>query len=609
MRTYDERTAQVAGTIKKRIWRRRTITAVALGSCVAMLLLILFLPYSTTPPSLRQYKSSPYYSLMVKINDATYVPPKYDNLFGEVMGEMNGVLSDGLEEDALSSNTAETPESDPSEGYVETTDNQVQGVTEADIIKRSTEYVYYLRQGILSVYTVAEENSTEVATFEIEAYKTYKDETGAYGYATGAEMYLSQDCTTLTVVVAAYRSDKGANTILVTLDVTNPKSITQVNEVYVSGSYLSSRMVNEKLLVMSSFRIASDYDFDDESTFLPQIGTPGNMVSVDAEDILCPDTLSSTRYTVISKLDGKTLDVLDSAALLSYSDNIYVSQEHIFATRSFSEKVDTADGYETRTMTEISCINYAEDTLEHTGSVTVQGNVKNQYSMDEHAGTLRVVTSINNAICQGTDEYIELVTQERNVSLYCVSLTDFSVVASVEKFAPAGEQAESVRFDGNTAYVCTAEVILLTDPVYFFDLSDLSNITWKDTGTIDGYSSSLIQMQDGFLMGIGYGDSWQLKIEIYEATEEGVVSVCAYEENVIFSEAYKSYFIDRENNLVGLGVNHLGQRRYILLHFDGYQFNVLVDQAVSGSEDQMRAFMENGWLYIFSDGFDVVKVW
>ena len=371
---------------------------------------------------------------------------------------------------------------------------------------------------------------------------------------------------------------------------------------------MSSRMVGDDLLLLSSFRIAYDYDFSDESTFLPQIGQPGNMVSVAAEDILAPEELSSTQYTVVCKLDGKTLKVKGSAAFLSYSNEIYVSEDNVFATRGFTAQ---EKGYASRLMTEISCLNYSAETLEHKGSVTVEGSVKNQYSMDEYKGTLRVVTSVRNTL-ESVSGSTASAAWERNASLYCISLEDFSIVASVEKFAPAGEQAESVRFDGDNAYVCTAEIIILTDPVYFFDLSDLDNITYNDTGTISGYSSSLVNFGDGYLLGIGYGDDRGLKIEVYEETADGVDSVCAYEAYADFSEQYKSYLIDRENRMVGLGMCNWenGDYRYVLLLFDGYELRELVNVPLEAYDlGNTRAVMIEDYLYILNADLQVEKVW
>ena len=201
-----------------------------------------------------------------------------------------------------------------------------------------------------------------------------------------------------------------------------------------------------------------------------------------------------------------------------------------------------------------------------------------------------------------------------NASLYCIDLTSFEVIASVIDFAPPGEEIRSVRFDGEAAYVCTS--IQLSDPVFFFDLSDLANISYKDTGTIDGFSTSLINIGNGFLLGIGRGDGWAtLKVEVYEETADTVRSVCSYENTeAICSEEYKSYYVDRKNQLFGFGAveyNYSADTafRYILLHFDGYELLELVNVPLKGDPLNMRGVYIDGYMYIFGhDDFKVEKV-
>jgi uncharacterized secreted protein with C-terminal beta-propeller domain len=266
-------------------------------------------------------------------------------------------------------------------------------------------------------------------------------------------------------------------------------------------------------------------------------------------------------------------------------------------------------------MSDITGVFYAAEGLEILGTVTLEGSIKDQYSMDQYDGILRVVTSttVTGFRERYFDEFVSVpndVTQ-RNVNLYCVDLADWTVKASVIGFAPEGEEATSVRFDGKNAYVCTAEVITFSDPVYFFDLSDLSNITYTDTGIIDGYSTSLIQLGDGYLLGIGYGaNRGTLKIEVYAETEKGVESVCAYEQGGYFSEVYKSYFIDREKNLVGIAVAdwYNGKPQYILLHFDGYQLNVVKTMACEGDLGSVRAVLVDDYFYLFSNLFVVEPI-
>ena len=104
----------------------------------------------------------------------------------------------------------------------------------------------------------------------------------------------------------------------------------------------------------------------------------------------------------------------------------------------------------------------------------------------------------------------------------------------------------------------------MSDPVFFFDLSDVKNITYKETGTIEGYSSSLVNFGDGYLLGIGVVNWSDFKVEVYEEKEDNVKSVCAYELNSAdYSLDYKAYYIDRENQLVGLGIQNHNNYIYV----------------------------------------------
>ena len=617
MKTFNERTADVSARIKTHKRKKHIVTASCVSLAAVVLALVLFVPYSSTPPDVSAYADSPYYAVIQRINEASYTKPRYRNNFEALLDGSVKIVNEGLggkpsiSEDIFNASGNAELGVEGSGKYVEVTDNQVEGIVESDIIKRSTEYIYYLRNCELFVYSIAGGESALAGHYDVGTNFSQNeiDEWGVPGYYDNVEMYLSADCAIVTLVMDSYFKTTGSCTLLVSLDVTDPGNITETNRVYVTGSYLSSRMVDGKLLLMSKFRVYNNKDFSDESTFLPQVGVPGSMVSVAAEDIVAPETLSSVYYTVACAIDGSTLQVNDTAAFLSYSDDIYVSNDHVFASRSYSE---TGLLGARTTLTEISCLNYSGDALEYLGSVTVEGSIKDQYSMDEYEGILRVVTSVSNTLAFENDDRTVSAGWERNASLFCISLEDFSIVASVEKFAPDNEQAESVRFDGDYAYVCTAEVITLTDPVYFFDLSDLDNITWTDTGTIDGYSTSLIQLGEGFLLGIGYGDSWNLKVEVYEEYKGSVISVCAYEADASFSEDYKSYLIDRENDLIGLAIADWGCGiNYILLHFDGYELHERIRIPLDGGElSTTRAFIADGWLYVLTGfGLTVEKVW
>ena len=125
------------------------------------------------------------------------------------------------------------------------------------------------------------------------------------------------------------------------------------------------------------------------------------------------------------------------------------------------------------------------------------------------------------------------------------------------------------------------------------------------------------------MLGIGYNDSRSLKIEMYRETESGVEIVCTYEPEIYtaFSTEYKSYFIDRERGLIGLGVQAYYSSvkngyvsEYRLLCFDGYEFVEVLKTELEGDNACKRATLiedenGNGYFYMIGGDFKVEKLY
>ena len=616
MKTNEQRIDGVKEKLQKKQRARKRNLALTLGcigaACFTALNLVLFTPYPTIEREdvAVKYGQSEYCSLITKLDKVTYEPARiksYKNNFDKWIGSKIRGISFGC--GAQDKFTASVPNggavNEPSkeDAYVETTDNQTAGVIEGDLLKRTQSHIFYLSQKddggyLLRVYDINGWDSKKVAQYEI----TTKNESGFYGDS--AELYLSKDGKQGTVVLQSYQKEEGSwqrpYVTFIGLDVSNLPQITETGRTYLSGSYISTRKVDGQFLAMSEFSVRYNPNFDNQAEFLPQYGAYGQMQSVAAEDIHLPETLTSANYTLVCTLDEKTLQTQDSAAFLSYSQETYISQENLYFTRSYSEKGIREDyGNAWVDKTEITRLSYTGGTLEYKGAFSIDGTLKNRYSLDEYEGVLRAVTTCN-------------ASYTPSVNLYCVNVEDFSLLASVEDFAPKGETAESVRFDKHKAYVCTAIVVTLKDPVFVFDLSDLTNITYKDTGKIDGYSSSLINFGDGYLVGIGYDGARKLKIEVYKETSDGVVSVDSCEAEVEFSEDYKSYFIDRENGYIGLGVyGKTSGDEYRLFAFNGSELRLVKSLELWGDNADKRGVVIDGFLYAFGErenGFSVGQI-
>lgn len=607
---------------KSKLWVRLGAIAACLCLIVTSFSVWLFAPYHDSPPDVSRYKNSEYYPLIMKLNEMTYRGKKYQNnlemlsqgffdVFSPFMGDSN--VSGEAPPTAMPEAGGEnmSPSDDiASDSYNETTDNQVAGVIEADLFKRTDTHIFYLRGKTVSAYSIAGEDSELVGSFTVDLPEVQY-------FTSQPEAYLTADCSTF-IIVYPYAVNRTQTVELVAVDVTDPANMTQKGRVSVSGAYVSSRLADGKLLLVNNFYVQSA-DFSNESSFVPQIESDGERDSIPMEDIVIPEEPTTTRYTVLCMLDPESLSVLGSTALLSYTGQIYVSEGSVYATRVYTHRHVSGDLTINRTMTEISRIGYSGDGLEYKGSFVLEGYVKDQYSLDEKDGILRafMTTQKNSYYEKYSGDGIVSVMPEggngTNASLYCVDIESLETVASVENFAPWGEIVQSARFEGDSAYVCTS--IQLSDPVFFFDLSDLDNITYTDTGTIDGFSSSLINLGNGFLLGVGVGDKWDtVKIEIYREHKEEVISVCKYEvDDATYSRVYKAYLVDRENSLFGLAVEYFNgsgyEQDYILLQFDGRGLAELVKTPIKGWCDQVRAVMIDGYLYMFSsEEFKVARV-
>lgn len=631
---YLEEADPYRNTKKKRNGAVRRV-ATGIAACFAFVMvavsLWLFIPYDTSPPDVGAYSSSSYYGVIEKLNLLTYKKPDHKNNFDALFGSLNGAGSLGGDHANAEGATGEPGSSggsDGSEGYVEVTDNQVAGVIEGDIFKRSDTHIFYLREGILEAYTIQGEDSSRVGdvTVSVSGYSATR-------YS--AEMYLSPDADTATVLMAAVsNADRRACVLAVSVDVSDPANMSIISHFAVSGSYITSRLSDGKLLIFSLYSPnRNGINYSDESTFVPQINLGQGDLSIPAENIYIPEAPTSTVYTVATMLDSSSGELLDAAACFSYSSpDIYVSAESILISRQYSDSITLTEGDRTlpaRTvMSEISVLSYTAQSMDIRGSFNVRGALKDQYSMDEYDGMLRVVTTVSTsriyyddyyfigdeAVSDGdTPSYVTPSEIGTNASLYIFDLETLAPISSVECFAPWGEWVQSVRFDGSSAYVCTS--YQLSDPVFFFDLSDPASPTYTDTGVIPGFSSSLINMGNGFLLGVGVGDSWSdVKIEVYAEGQGTVESVSEYViPNASYSTNYKSYFIDREQGLFGICVVTYSVQEeftYLLLSFDGYQLRLAASIEMQPHFDlpSVRAAMADGYLYVLADKLYVLKM-
>ena len=592
------------------------VVMVALG-------LYLFLPFAPVTSDLNPYADSSYYPLIQGIEEyrLSFKQPTYNNNFEGIMGTLGSVFEppkggmDMAPGDNLMGG-ADMENSIAGNGsYVENTDNQVEGVIESDLMKMTDKYIFRLTGDSIVVYSIDKENSTQISKFLIPTFAV------EMGHRV-QEMYLSEDCNTITVLKQFYDHNHNSNNVgLVSIDVSDVNNIKLKGMLMMQGELNTSRMVDGKLLLVTNYSFnRNSVDYNDPTTFVPSIDSGNGEKPIEFENIIYPEKISNTGYSVVALVDTDNLGLLGANALLNFTNEVYVSENNVYISREYNESTEDADGrVNNSNKSDIAILDYSGETLVEKGIITVRGWTEDQYSFDELDGYLRVVTSSvdNSYVPHNQGGTLSQWQTIENVSLYIFDLTDNSLAYKVEDFAIQGEEATAVRFDGDMCYVCTAVVVKFTDPVYFIDLSDYENIGSVDTGVIEGYSDHLINYGEGFLLGIGRVNWEYSKVEIYEQVDNSVVGTMEHKFIGEYSTDYKSYLVNRENNIFGFGVDYfykeneqgVGGRQYqcyVLLQFDE---NGLVSREIelhsSARAEYIRAAYVDGYLYITTQ-FDLI---
>ena len=549
----------------------------ALAASVALIfgaLVYLFVPLSTGSTVLAAYAGSEYYEVIrsvetLKLQSKT----TYKNRF-EKLVDLFGKAMDKVDFDAQGGSNAPTAddvimESNPNgdENYNETTDNQVAGVIEADIFKRSNTHIFYLSSSNLRAYSIEGEDSELVGSLTLSRPSEFSF------LLNEPEMYLSADGETVIVIYSFVNKDKKSEICVRTVDVSNPAEMKEMSEIVYRGRYITSRLAEGRLLLVSSFAPEGPIDYDEPQSFVPSYRTESGETLVAGKDVVIPQHVVSNCYTVVSTINASDGSHIDSEAFFSYSSVVYVSSDSVYLTSPYASE------------TEVSRIDYIGDELSPEAVYTVRGSVLDQYSMDEYNGVIRIVT-----------------TTASSADLYCFDKETGELVGSVLGFAPQGEEVTAVRFDGEECYVCTAVRVTFTDPVFFFDLSDPSNITYTDTGFIDGFSTSLINYKDGLALGIGRDGLDTVKIELYAEVDGAVISLSSYTFAGNYSEEYKSYLVNRELSLFGLAVETYegGHRtlRYLLFSVEDGVLTTILSVPIDSEPRCVRAVVIGDYVYI-----------
>ena len=456
------------------------------------------------------------------------------------------------------------------EGY-STTNVQVAGIDEGDIIKTDGSYIYVLSGNQLVILAAAGADTSELARLDV----IVPDDDG-YVRDYASELYISgsvaavilNNNSPVTTRNGYFRYEP--NSKVLCYDISEPSEPRLLAEFAQSGYYNSSRMQGNVLYLLSNYSVYEDLDVDDPATYVPELTTNGTKELIACEDIRVMPIVAMANYTVITSLDLNTQHRIDQKSVLGWTETVYMSYKNLYLgstiwvsedSEPYKESVYTVVDHVDSASTQLIRIALDQGNLNAAAECIVQGTLLNQFSLDEYEDNLRLVVTIDNysyRIFRDAAYDIESIQygddRDQSNSVYILD-PSMNLLGSIEGLG-IDESIYSARFAGPVAYMVTFRQV---DPLFALDLSDPTDPQVTDELKIPGFSTYLHPFGDGRLLGIGYDVSDNrttgIKISMFDTSDPFKVSESSVElVDTDYSEAlynHKAVLVDVERNIIG----------------------------------------------------------
>lgn len=432
------------------------------------------------------------------------------NYFAEVkkitQRMQNGSPVEERESSMALNTTSESAKSSSGATEYSETNNQVEGVDEADQVKTDGEYIYSIVNGRVIITDIRNPSAmTKIAELPYDA--TFYP----------SQLFLNEN--TLIVLgdhhIPYNHSDTSEGSSMNRMmpftsstharfyDTQDKKSPKLVREIGAEG-YLNGARKTENMLYFITNVMPNYWAFQEGTkeelrpfTYDSQKGDQASPMPYSDLSIL-PGTLEGT-YSVITAMDlnNPIESQVVTKGYLGGSNAMYMSKESLYLTApiyiqaTLEEQKSTSMMWNPQeTNTEIFKFNLNGTKVEFVSSGEVDGMLLNQFSMDEHNNYFRVVTTKGFA-------WNEETPSENNLFILDAGMKQVGSIKGLAK----GERIYSARFMGDKAYMVTFKE---TDPLFVMDVSIPTAPKVLGELKIPGFSNYLHPLDENHLIGFGY---------------------------------------------------------------------------------------------------------
>lgn len=490
-------------------------------------------------------------------------------------------------ENKVSLNAAQKTAPTEETGY-SSTNVQVDGVDEADIIKTDGKYIYQVQGQRLTIVKAHPAIDMEIVnsfTFVdpgFQANDLYVD--GNYLVVMGASTYNSPPLPGPvpmidTNITRPYYPIETPTSKVIVYDTTDKAQLKKLREVELQGSIISTRKIGSTIY-MAANRNIYWYSYEGQ---LPDIPLPAYKDSLSGSSFnqISPDKIRYfpeaiyPAYILVAALDLHDLQApLAIDSYLGNGENIYASTDNLYIAVSRRSHIYQPQMIGNTSGTTIYKFALKPGATVYAGQGSVPGDILNQFSMDEHNKYFRIATTSDGQTSDGS------FISQNNVYVLNGQL---ETVGQVENIAP-GEQIYSTRFMGERLYMVTFRNV---DPFFVIDLAVPENPRVLGQLKIPGYSNYLHPYDENHIIGFGkdtiemkgWNDQSQayyqgMKMAIFDVTDVTAPKEMAKEligDRGTDSELlhnHKALLFDRDKNLLAFPITLME-----VTHKDSYPSN------------------------------------
>ncbi len=463
------------------------------------------------------------------------------------------------------------------------TNTQVEGIDEGDIVKTDGEYIYILSGDDISIVKAQGAESAEVARINVA-----KDDEKGQSWEYVQEFYVADGLLSVIKFKNQYlpandlqaSSDVAVNRIMplknVTYvsiyDVSDKENITLKAELGQDGYFVSSRLKDGKLYLLSSYANGQSWKEDDILSYVPCLynGTKTEAVAID--DISLLPKKEGVEYTVINEIDIEKGKISSTQGILGGYATVYMNENNLYLAYdhyNVEKEEKTIEGrkveeYTNTTETDIVRISLGE--METAAFGSIDGYLLNQFALDEYEGNLRIAATVDKYVYQTSEDQVKGYSnyetiEDTNANCLYVLDDDLKIIGTISDLAP-DEQIYSVRFDGEVGYFVTFRQV---DPLFSVDLSNPAAPKIMGELKIPGFSQYLHVYGEDLLFGLGMtadektGRTGSLKLSMFDVSNPYDVTEkhqLVLEEN--YSTAlynHKAILVAKEKDLIAFPVD------------------------------------------------------